>query len=197
MELILICTLAFITSISLLLSRKPKWRNASICGLAETKHVARLLNFFGLLSSAEDTAVIGQLHSPKSASYFCLPNVVRDPSENKVYFSKSTPYFRLPNLIPGPEWPFKSPPHPLQQQMVREGLDWVRSLEIYNERILERFHKYRTDALVAWSYRHQSVEHYRCCADFMYMFWIVDDCMDNHSQEEAANEVKHILQALR
>jgi len=33
--------------------------------------------------------------------------------------------------------------------------------------------------------------------DFMYMYWIVDDCIDNQTPEEAANEVKHILQALK
>jgi len=106
-------------------------------------------------------------------------------------------YFRLPNLIPGPEWEFRCPPHPLQEQATKEGLNWVRSLGIYDEKVLNRFAKYRIDVLVAWVYRHASPKHYRCCMDFMYMYWIVDDCIDNQTPEEAANEVKHILQALK
>lgn len=122
------------------------------------------------------------------------------PSEDLIH---TATFFQLPDLLPiallegtSTVWPCTSPPHPLQQDMTVESLDWVKSLGIMSDGKLAKFAKYEIMTLVAWAYRRVSPEHFRLCSDYMHLFWIIDDYTDNLSSTEGPREVASIKRVL-
>lgn len=110
---------------------------------------------------------------------------------------------RLPDLLPSAllkgtseRWPCTSAPHPLKQEMTVESLDWVKSLNVMSDEKLAKFAKYEIMTLVAWAYRRASPKHFRLCADFMHLFWIIDDRTDEQPSIEVEREVANIKRVL-
>ncbi|KAJ9311140.1 hypothetical protein DTO271D3_8593 [Paecilomyces variotii] len=110
---------------------------------------------------------------------------------------------RLPDLLPSAllkgtseRWPCTSAPHPLKQEMTVESLDWVKSLNVMSDERLAKFAKYEIMTLVAWAYRRASPRHFRLCADFMHLFWIIDDRTDEQPSIEVEREVANIKRVL-
>lgn len=122
------------------------------------------------------------------------------PNEDLIY----TPaFFQLPDLLPhsllkgtSAVWPCNSPIHALEQDMMVESLNWVKSLGVMSDEKLTKFAKYKIIILVAWAYRRASPEHFRLCSDYMHLFWIIDDYTDNVSSTEVKREVASIKRVL-
>jgi len=98
--------------------------------------------------------------------------------------------FRLPAVIPGgPDWPFHCAVREETEAVGLKSIEWVRSLNIYDEKVLQTFWKYRMDVLVGWSYRHADPAHFESCMELMYAYWIIDDLTDEQSPAEVEREV--------
>ncbi|KAL1851842.1 hypothetical protein Plec18170_006145 [Paecilomyces lecythidis] len=81
--------------------------------------------------------------------------------------------------------------------MTVESLDWVKSLNVMSNERLAKFTKYEIMTLVAWAYRRANPEHFRLCADFMHLFWIIDDRTDEQPSIEVEREVANIKRVLK
>ena len=58
----------------------------------------------------------------------------------------------LPAIIPsGPDWPFHCAVRSEAEAVGLKSIEWVKSLNIYDEKVLQTFWKYRMDILVGWS----------------------------------------------
>lgn len=107
--------------------------------------------------------------------------------------------YRLPDLVPADLlsgtpgiWPCISPLHPLKDSMTIESLDWVKSLNVMTEKKFTKFARYDIMTLTALGYRRASPLHFRLCADYMHIVWIIDDRTDEQSSAEVEREVANI-----